>query len=223
VGFFEPPPPPPPEPEHEFLGPEWLRPSGGILGKAVPLDLVLARTEKAVVAIRSVVAYPSGVEFTLSVRLRERRRRWAGDPLGMHLGPHERPVPDEILRFGVQFADGSKATTFGRHWPDPTEEDVTGPRLTPHGGGGGDRSWDSSYWLWPLPPPGLLAFVVEWPSEGIAETRIEVEAAPIRAAAERAEILWADTPGGGGSAYAETSFVVGSDDDEPAGPGTRYP
>ena len=61
----------------------------------------------------------------------------------------------------------------------PTEGDPPGPLLWPGGGGGGGDRWDQSYWLWPLPPPGPVAFVVEWPSEGIELTRHELDAAPI--------------------------------------------
>jgi hypothetical protein len=42
------------------------------------------------------------------------------------------------------------------------------------------------YWVWPLPPPGPLTFVVEWPAHGIAESRAELDTQPILDAAARA-------------------------------------
>jgi hypothetical protein len=123
-------------------------------------------------------------------------------------------MADEILRFGVQLADGSKATTVGGgRWPGPDQE-ASGRMLTPHGGSGGGARWDMSFWLWPLPPPGALVFAVEWPSEGIPETRVEIDASPVRDAAARSEELWAEQgpPGGGAiQTWVAESGVAGSD------------
>jgi hypothetical protein len=46
------------------------------------------------------------------------------------------------------------------------EAEPEGPVPSQGGGGGSDDYWESSFWLWPLPPPGPLAFVVEWPAKG---------------------------------------------------------
>ncbi len=79
------------------------------------------------------------------------------------------------------------------------------------GGGGGERAWDMRFWLWPLPPPGLLAFVAEWPLGGIALTRVEVDADPIVQAAAEAETLWPDGEPTSGGGWA-TQFVVSAND-----------
>lgn len=63
-------------------------------------------------------------------------------------------------------------------------------RLVPAGGHGGGRHSRQELWIWPLPPPGPVAFVCEWPRYGIPETRVEVEGAVIRDAAGRAEEIW---------------------------------
>jgi hypothetical protein len=55
---------------------------------------------------------------------------------------------------------------------------------------GGERVWDQSYWVWPLPPDGPLTFVVEWPAHGVPLTQARVEAAMIRRAAAQDERLW---------------------------------
>ena len=41
-----------------------------------------------------------------------------------------------------------------------------------------------------LPPPGPLAFVVEWPARGIPETRVEIDASLVLEAADRAAPVW---------------------------------
>jgi hypothetical protein len=108
-------------------------------------------------------------------------------------GPFEDdPVPDEFLRFGVQFADGRKATNLD--WPafGHEEREPDPPVLAQGGGGGGGQFWDEERWVWPLPPAGPLAFVCEWPGRGIAESRMEPDARLILEAAGRAVTLWPD-------------------------------
>lgn len=56
--FFEPPPPrPEPDPE-DYRQPPWFGPPDRVLGAALPLRLVLARTDKLAVAIMNATAYP---------------------------------------------------------------------------------------------------------------------------------------------------------------------
>jgi hypothetical protein len=75
------------------------------------------------------------------------------------------------------------------------------------GGGGGDRRFDMRFWLWPLPPPGPLAFVVEWPAEGVELTRRAIDVAELLEAATRAEELWpGGSPSGGGGWSQLSSF-----------------
>jgi hypothetical protein len=46
--------------------------------------------------------------------------------------------------------------------------------------------------VWPLPPEGLLRFVVEWPVYDIAESSVEIDSSSIRDASERAVSVWDD-------------------------------
>lgn len=41
-----------------------------------------------------------------------------------------------------------------------------------------------------LPPGDRLAFVAEWPAQGIALSRHEIEADPLRRSAEQAHPIW---------------------------------
>ena len=77
---------------------------------------------------------------------------------------------EEMLRFGMQFADGSKVTNLPGPLPGPPRgggEPPPGPVLQQSGGSGGDREWRQDYWVWPLPPPGPLTLACEWPGAGI--------------------------------------------------------
>ena len=184
-------------------------PPANVLTRAVPLELVIVRTDKVAVVVRNLVAYTDGIEFTLSIRLRPPRSVFPSHPLG--LGPGGDKHRDDLLRFGVQFADGVKATTLqsfvGRR---PDEE----PRiwLSQNGGSGGAERWELGFWLWPLPPHGPLTFVVAWLGENVTETRAELDTGPIREAAAQAEVLW--EPSNDGTAAVGTDvFMVGFDDE----------
>jgi hypothetical protein len=83
-----------------------------VLGGVVPLELLLARSEKAAVVIESATVYPTGLEFIIDVRWREPSVDWLW-PEGFER--HRRrggALPDDLFRAGVQFSDGSKATTL---------------------------------------------------------------------------------------------------------------
>ena len=206
--FFEP-PPPPPEPPREHRQPEWFGPPDNVLGVVVPLEVTLARTDVLALASRSVTAYPTGAQFDVQLLLREP----VSDPLGwlpFHQHGRAGELADDVLRLGVQFADGAKAPNTQHPFmrPDP-EERPPGPVLMPRGGGGGGRRWDLSFWLWPVPKDDPFALVVEWPARGIGLTRFELGVAPIVEAAKRSNELWPD--GGGGGEGGTMQVTVFSD------------
>jgi hypothetical protein len=164
--FFEPPPPAPEPPR--YRQPPWVAPPRGTLPGVVAVELLLAQTDKVAVYISRLAAYPSGFEFDVMTVTAPGEDETDFDP--MLFGPHShRPgsaAASEMLRIGVQFSDGSKATnTSGfHHGGDPP----TGPVMHGGGGGGGGGRWQQTMWVWPLPPPGPLAFVSEWPAAGAA-------------------------------------------------------
>ena len=209
--FFEP-PPAPAEPPPRTAQPPWFGPPAGILPGVVALELVLARGERAAVCVSRIGAYPTGFEIELRTmageddedldpglfgmrRHRMRRRAEAGS------------LPDDTLRFGVQFSDGRKATSTAEMGRTHREE-PTGPVLSTGGGGGGGGNWRTNLWVWPLPPAGSLALVCEWPAAGIALTRHDVDAALILEAAARAQLVFEDPSEGasGGSVTVTRAF-----------------
>lgn len=194
------------EPVDEPQQPVWLCAPADMVPGVVPVELVLGRSENAVVLLTGIRAFPTGLDMTLSVRLRGTVRR--GD-LGSEVydGPyaHDRDAGWHAsrLKWGIEFADGRRVTNIdmppcaeephaGR-WPAPAElgsREPDHPVLQGGGGSGGERSVDRSYWLWPLPPPGQLRLVCQWLAQDIAETVQDLDAQPFLEAAGRAHPIW---------------------------------
>jgi hypothetical protein len=178
----------------------------------VPLELVLAQTGEVAVCISRLSGYPSGFEFDL-VTMAAPGARAELDP--MLFGPHQHhmlrstgpgELSPELLRIGVQFADGSKATNVGGFHHD--SDLPKGPVMHPGGGGGGGGDWRQSEWVWPLPPPGPLSFVCEWPAAGIELSRTEIDAQLILDAAARARVIFPDAQGKSHAPGGSTSTKV---------------
>jgi hypothetical protein len=198
MGFFERPRRPPVEiTRAEVVSPPvWMGPPHAVLPGIVPLGLVVARTEETVVAIAGLQVYPEGFGFTLNLRLRtvsireERQFEHWFETFTLD----DEDLRDELIRFGVQFADGRKATNLEQPRRD-LDEQPDGPVLNQFAAGGSTSSYDVEYWVWPLPPAGPLAFVCAWPARDIAETRTEIDAGRIHEAAGRAVTLWPEGRG----------------------------
>jgi hypothetical protein len=176
---------------------------------SVPIEpLLLVSTDMVAVSLGGFVAYPAGTEFTLAVR----RRSGAEDSEWIDRQMHLRrrrggDVPPEFLRLGVEFADARRATNLGWHAQfEPGEGAADRPVLVDRGGGGGGTRFDQRYWLWPLPPPGRLSFVAEWPREGVVLTRVDVDASSFVEAATRARTLWEPTASPHGGVTRQSQF-----------------
>ena len=179
MGFFDEVPPPEPEPPPRPRHP-WELPDNEFAGVVPAGPLLLGRADQVAVAITSLAAYSTGFEIFVAARIRPDDRGPGG-----RLGPGH-----ESFRLGMQWPDGSKVIgDHRRHGPGPdTEPDA--PILNPYAFGGGPRQRFSRWWAWPLPPPGPLEFVCEWPALGIPETRVSIEAQLILDAAVHSIRLW---------------------------------
>ncbi|HLH66765.1 MAG TPA: hypothetical protein VKV27_13790 [Solirubrobacteraceae bacterium] len=232
--FFSPPPPAPTEPRARHRPPVWSGPPHGTLPGVVPLELVLARSDRAAVCVSRLCAYPTGLGLDLLVfTADEDEDDELLDPL--LFGPrHHRArgragkgLPDEMLRFGVQFSDGRRATNIGARGGVRPDGEPTGPVLSQGGGGGGGGRWHQSLFLWPLPPPGPLLLACEWPAAGIPLTGHELDSAPVHDAARRAQTIFEQAPGGDADAatWSTVQFASGSSVREgaakPPSPGTK--
>lgn len=113
--FFEP-PPPPRDPQPRPPRPVWAGPPENVLGAAVAVQEVVARTPELVIAVVGVLAYPQGFEFSCLIRHRQGLEHTGLMHGGRHPGrPGGAPegLPAELFRLGVQFSDGTKITNVG--------------------------------------------------------------------------------------------------------------
>jgi hypothetical protein len=174
----------------EQATPPWLAPPERELGIVLVVERDLARTEAAVVSVRSVTVHSTGFSVA-TVAARRPRRRTPGEleALSGHWHPHfGGEPPADLVRLGVQLADGRTATNVD---PFPCFEEAPERTVLMAGGrGGGLDRQDLSLWIWPLPPPGRLELVCEWPAERIPVSRIGLDAEEILDAAARVEPLW---------------------------------
>ncbi len=153
-------------------------------------ERILARNDRVAVCLVRISVYPTGFEFDVLVLAADQEDEL--DPFvhrhPMHWKGTAPEIPAEMLRLGVEFGDGSKATnTEGRHAGAGRPGT---PVMNQRGGGGDGSSWRQTQWVWPLPPDGPLAFVCEWPSMGIPLTRAEVDSGAVRQAASRAQVVF---------------------------------
>lgn len=88
-----------------------------MLGSAVAVQAVVARTQQLVIAVVGVVAYPQGFEFCCLVQHRRGLEgtglMYGGGRRPGHPGPEPEGLAAELFRIGVQFTDGTKATNVG--------------------------------------------------------------------------------------------------------------
>lgn len=194
MDFFEPPPrrAEPPEPKR-YRTPEWTGPPDNVAPAVAAVELVFVNTGEMALFVAGALVYPTGFEMTLTVLFRDEPE--IEDPIGMRSfrrrrGAGDGEIPPELLRFGLQFSDGRKATNVGGPSPWNPGERPDGPALTARGGSGGGRRWDQRLWAWPLPPPGELLFACEWPAQDIELTTAALDAEAIVAAGARACELW---------------------------------
>jgi hypothetical protein len=167
------------------------------VGEPVALSFVLARSASAAVRVEHVTAFPTGFEFQFVDHIAKVKHM--SDPMRALGGLRGKPLhgyPDldaDDLRLRVRYADGPEAV------PPMAGHDVAriglgsqGPSIHVGDGSAGGSLATAMFWMWPVPPPGPLTFVCEWPRYGIPPTRRQVDAGLIREAAERAVGAWPD-------------------------------
>jgi len=202
--------PAPPRPEQ----PPWAGPPSGTLPGVAPVELVLASNERAAVSIGRCSAYPTGFEVEVRVLVRGAEAQELDPSLnGVYRLPGGRTTFETMLRFGIEFSDGRKATNVGGRGPAGSGEPPN-PVLWGMGGGGGGGRWRQDFWVWPLPPAGPVRFVCEWPAAGISMTRQSIDAQVLLDAAARARSVFPTEPASDdGCRWSSSGFTVVRADD----------
>jgi len=175
-----------------------LGPPGDEIGVAVPLALVLARSENTVVALRQATVHSQGVTLDLVGLARGLGRREASRLMHeQHLFEVEEPT-DAFLRIGLELPDGRRVSNLGVRGPggrfasldEPAELVFFEHGGGSSGGGGGQLTVQRTFWLWPLPEAGAIQVFCEWPALGIPLTSVELDVAQLAEAKARVVPLW---------------------------------
>ncbi len=182
-----------------WAGPPWHQCPG-----VTALSLEIGRSASTALTLEGARAYQEGVIMRLVIRVREtgpeaRTRLFAHLNEAHGRGQVDARLDPQGLRWGVELSDGRRVTTLDESpgaagVPDGEDSSSWLPEQPVREGlarpiAWGDM-WSREIWLWPLPPPGLLRVTCAWPDRDVPETFTDVDAAPLRAAALRAESLW---------------------------------
>jgi hypothetical protein len=186
--------------------PSWKAAPALEAGAVLATELTVARSANVVVNVPSIRVHSSGCLFDVEVVFRQGAM---SDPDWWDLVMSRRfgflqayggaPLPDKLMRLGVRYADGTKATTLdqGRSRPQGSAEPA-GPLLSWQPRSSGSHSGQLHFsgfglWLWPLPPAETFEFAAEWPFGGIGLSIVELDGAAIAAAAARSAPYWPES------------------------------
>jgi hypothetical protein len=163
----------------------WLRPPAGQYAERLLVRELLVQTGRFAISLSHLDVYRDGVLLALETVARSSP---GDDELRMGFG-----IRANQPRMGLQLGDGS-AVVLGRP-PRATTTRPTGWHLHQAGGSGGGgpaEEYRSEFglWLWPLPPAGPMAFVLDWPEHGIPEVRVALDGDAILDAVPRVRPLW---------------------------------
>jgi hypothetical protein len=152
-------------------------------------SFLLSRTSEVVIAVRGITAYSDGLHLTLVVLFADEQK---SEDLDYSMNDFSRS-PGRF-RFGTRYADGHTATTGTRDAPIVEADDPSATALVLLRTSSTGLVWSGDYWLHPLPPQGPLVLGCRWPDRGIPETLVEIDPAPLLAAAATSTPVWG-TPG----------------------------
>jgi hypothetical protein len=128
--------------------PEWAGPPGLETGVLLGIGRVVARSEHVVVFLPAIRVFSTGCMLEIEIVTRQAglpEDEWWDLRLSVHRGYRgfQGPrLPDKLLRLGVRFPDGGKATTLdrGRDGRDGRDDEPpTGPVLSWWPGSSGTR------------------------------------------------------------------------------------
>ncbi|MGH3295446.1 MAG: hypothetical protein ACRDP7_26985 [Trebonia sp.] len=187
--------------------PLWSGPPALETGAVLPVEKTLARNPNVVLRLPTIRVFRTGCMLDVEVVSRQGELS-EDDWWDLHSSAHIRshtvrgggPLPRKLLRLGVRYADGRKATTIEQRmrWTPAHDDPPAGPLLSYQPGNSGMHGRDLGFggfglWLWPLPPTEAFEFAVEWPFGGIGLTITELDGTAIAAAVSRSASYWPET------------------------------
>lgn len=187
--FFEPvPPPDEPDPEpHYVVLPG--QPPENVVPIRLGWDAEILRGPDTVLMLTDVLAFPQGFSYRVCAWLRPGSEH--------HSGHGARYAHVEYTPSTGWLLDGSVKIGADRDFHRPGRDDDPfapgdpgAPMQSPRGGSGGGLIADAVCWVYPMPEGHRLQLVVAWDARGIPETYVDVDLAELRAAGDRAEVLW---------------------------------
>jgi hypothetical protein len=188
--------------------PSWSGPPDLETGAVLAVEQTVARSPNVVLRLPTIRAFSSGCMLDVDVISRQGGLSeddwWDLRTSAIHSAYHGlrggASLPRKLLRLGVRYADGRKATTLeqSRRGTQARDDPPAGPLMSwlPRSSGmhGRELAFGAfGLWLWPLPPAEEFEFAVEWPLGGIALAIIKLDGAPIVAAANRSASYWPET------------------------------
>jgi hypothetical protein len=190
--------------------PAWYAPPADEMGAMLVSGLVLARTPNVAITLPTIQAFSNGCLMNVNIVMRQHTTMPPDDFQALQLSVYPLMVtgvsagrlPDKLLRFGVRFANGTKATTVGQRIDRSQipQDPPSGPRLSWLLGGMSMRSGDDDagvnvmgLWLWPLPPQETFELAVEWPAGSVALSIVNLDGAAIVSAAQQSLPYWPDS------------------------------
>jgi hypothetical protein len=190
--------------------PPWSGPLELETGAVLAVEQTVARSANVVVRLPTIRAFRPGCMVDVEVISRQGELAeddWWDLHSSVYGGYHRLrggvPLPRRLLRLGVRYADGRKATTIESRLcrTRSSDEPPSGPLLSLWPGSSGMHGRELGFssfglWLWPLPPEDRIEFAVEWPFGGIELTFTELDGAAIVAAASRSAHYWPETDQG---------------------------
>ncbi len=190
--------------------PPWSGPPALETGAVLAVQQTMASSANVVLRLPVIRAFRPGCMFDVEVISRQgglSEDDWWDLHTSVYGGFHRlrggAPLPRRLLRLGVRYADGRKATTLESRVRrrQTSDEPPTGPLLSWSPGSSGMHGREVGFsgfglWLWPLPPAEAFEFAVEWPFGGIELTITELDGAAIVAAASRSACYWPETEQG---------------------------
>ena len=168
----------------------WPGPDPSELGHPVPVSFVLARSTQASLGITGLVAYSNGFRFAALAALTS-----ADDGASL-----TRQVADQSLAAFPRALGISSLFLLRLEFSDQTTADNTGANsqgekevrwLKLLGASGGGTRWNWDWFLSPLPPPGAITFVCEWPQLGLQGKYEIASARQILSAAKKSQRFFA--------------------------------